>query len=113
MEGLLPPPAASTALVRPEMASYVNSSIMNPLSSALKRVPVLSMTGNRVAPRGYNNSPSSALSVLPSLPPGATVHMSYTTEGNGFDDLRHTAEKIARDQVTTASERDHSVRISR
>jgi hypothetical protein len=54
---------------------------------------------------------STALNSLLQLPPGSTVQVSLTSEGNRYDKLKYAAEDMIREQISARSEREVSVRL--
>jgi hypothetical protein len=107
--------SASGALVRTDFNQSLDGAMVPTLSSTMRRVPLLPMPTNRLGMKfsssGNENGVNSALSSLLYLPPGTSVQLSYTSEGNRYDKLKFAAEEMIREQISTRTERDMSVRL--
>lgn len=105
---------ASGALVRADFSPRIETALVPNMSSSIRRLPVLAMPTNRLGTKNSSvaeNGVNTALSSLLQLPPGTNVQVSVTSESNRYDKLKYAAEEMIREQISTKTERDLSVRL--
>lgn len=109
MDHLQSTSAASTTSLRARGSPRLDSTMFTTSSTALCRVPTLSVPTNRLGARSLESAASAFSSLLP-MAPGATLQVSYTTEGNRFDMLKSTAGELMNQQISLRTEQEMSVR---
>ena len=101
---------ASGALIRAEMLPRIETALMPTVQSAYRRPGMVTLATNRSTIGLHESSPLAPLASLLPLPPGTSVQLSCTTEANRYDKLKFAAEEMIREQISTRTERDMSVR---
>lgn len=101
------------ALIRTDFSPKLETALVPMVPTTYRRGNNLNTAVSRLGmkPLGASdNGLGTALSGLLPLPPGTSVQVSYTSEGNRYDKLKCAAEEMIREQISTRTERDISVR---